>query len=981
MKQRHVHSLFQRLLLTLIILVLLISSIFFISLLNSSALQDLKASSFNLFDQRVMYRSDAIQKNLNERCLDTDDVAMIISATHPLYEHRKTLTSPYLNEDILNRLHSLTKTKKINGIYLILDKEVFHSKEYPAFYLQDASPEESFNDKTDITAKYGDAALLKQNDFILDQNWKPSLTMKEDEDTFDFYFKPKKAAEENPQLNMLNCGYWSTSSHMADSPTPLLSYNIPLFNQDHQVYGVLGIDLSVEYLKNYLPYEELNDHSKKAFLLANRESDDAYHIILSNGPAYSAYLKYDTSIVLTDAPYGKRISAPALSDDTLACAHQLKLYSSFSPFQDTLWYLIGVGSEDEIFYSTKQIHQLLLYACITALIIATLVALYGSMLFTKPIRALATRLRQTPVTTNKIELPKTHIKEINELSASIEDLSYHLHGAETRLSYVLHTIDIPIGAIEIYNERKVFCTEKVGTLLGFRDPSKMEYTFKAFMEEIQLFNKKIISSEKQINTEHRTSDIYLIHVTNSAEQTCWLRFLINRVEGNRVIVVSDVTLEIQEKEHLMYERDHDVLTQLLNRRAFRVHCEAILKQADLKTCAMVLWDLDNLKLVNDTYGHDAGDHLICALADVLQKERGPNCIAARMAGDEFLLFYHHFENEEAILKHIRHIHEVVNETEMHFGNDDITRVKVSAGISWMPKDAMDFDTLIKHADFAMYEVKNTQKGNIRTFSEEHYLHNNLIFDGRQELMNILEEQRVSYAFQPIVDAKTGAVLGFEALMRPNSDILKTPSDVMQVAKTQKQLHRVEYMTWTQSLSHFSQQVAIDKQWKLFINSIPSIPMLDEIKQYLEEHYHEYLSKIVIELLESEEIEHSYMLSKQDFCRRWHAQTALDDFGSGYSSDHRLFNAQADYVKIDMEFITNIARDKGRQMLVKSVVSFAHSHDIKVIAEGVETHEDLVYLIQHDIDYLQGYYIAKPAYAIKDIEESKQQEIRAIYKEI
>ena len=85
---------------------------------------------------------------------------MIISATHPLYEHRKTLTSPYLNEDILNRLHSLTKTKKINGIYLILDKEVFHSKEYPAFYLQDASPEESFNDKTDITAKYGDACLL-----------------------------------------------------------------------------------------------------------------------------------------------------------------------------------------------------------------------------------------------------------------------------------------------------------------------------------------------------------------------------------------------------------------------------------------------------------------------------------------------------------------------------------------------------------------------------------------------------------------------------------------------------------------------------------------------------------------------------------------------------------------------------------------------------------------------------------------------------
>lgn len=974
MKQQHVHSLFQRLLLTLIILVILISAIFFVSIFNSHALQDLKNSSFNLFDQRVVYRSNELQKNLAERKLNSDDLKTLLTSCDKLYKNRTSLQEPYLNKEILLKLHDITKTKNINGIHLILDKNVFHSEEYPAFYLYDTTPEEFFADKTDITARLGNARLLKENDFILDQNWKPTLSMDEKDPLYDFYFQPYHAAIANPQLTMSECGYWSTSNKLSDSTTSILSYNVPLFNEAHQFYGVVGIDLSFDYLKNYLPYEELNDHSKKAFLLANKQGTDKYHILMSNGPAYSAYLKNDMDLTLQKDTYGQKIILPALSEDTLASSHPIYLYAAASPFRNKLWYLIGVGSENEIFYSHMQIRRVLMFACITALIIGGLVALYGGMLFTKPIRALATRLRKTPVTSDKIKLPKTHINEIDELSSAIEDLSYHLHGAESRLSYVLHTIDIPIGAIEIYNQKKVFCTEKVGYLLNFHEQTKMEYTYEDFMAEIQAFNKKIISTKTEESNEHMTSDIHLVQVCLAPDKISWLRFLISHVEENRVVVVSDVTAEIMEKEHLMYERDHDVLTQLLNRRAFRNRCEQLLQNSDLKTCAMVLWDLDNLKLVNDTYGHDAGDRLICTLADILQSESSPNCITARMAGDEFLLFYHHFTNEEEIYAHVQHIHEIVNTTDLNFGKNDSIRIKVSAGISWLPKDAEDYETLVRHADFAMYEVKNIQKGGIRAFNEEHYQHNNLLFDGRQELMNILEEQRVQYAFQPIVNARTAELLGFEALMRPLSDILKTPLDVMRVARTQKQLHRVEYMTWAQALSRFSQQTSKDTTWKLFINSIPSIPMLDELKAILEKRYRDYLSNIVIELLESEEVEQAYMQTKQDFCMRWNAQTALDDFGSGYSSDHRLFNSQANYVKIDMEFIKDIAHDAGRQMLVQNVVNFAHSKQILVIAEGVENYEDLRYLIQHDIDYLQGYCLGKPSFVVHDIDASIRQQI-------
>lgn len=304
-----------------------------------------------------------------------------------------------------------------------------------------------------------------------------------------------------------------------------------------------------------------------------------------------------------------------------------------------------------------------------------------------------------------------------------------------------------------------------------------------------------------------------------------------------------------------------------------------------------------------------------------------------------------------------------------------TAISQGGGIAWMPKDADDFDTLVKYADFAMYEVKNYQKGGIRSFSKDNYLHNNLLFDGRQELLNILDEERVQYAFQPIVNARDGSILGYEALMRPISLILKTPLDIMWVARTQKQLYRVERMTWIQALKQFSERVEKGTKHKIFINSIPSIPLLEDIKQQLEEQFHDFLGNVVIELLESEEIEASYMQTKQEFCKRWNAQTALDDFGSGYSSDHRLLSNQTNYVKIDMEFVRNIALDKERQMLVKNVLEFAHSRGIQVIAEGVESYPDMKYLIQNGIDYLQGYYLGKPEFDLQDISEAVKVQIR------
>lgn len=984
MISHHEHSLFQRLLLTLIMLVILIALIFVGAIFSSNALRDLKQSSYNLFDQRVVYRTNELQKTLAGTMLGKEDVAGILENCNLLYQQRSSEPHPELNEAILNQLFDITHNKMITGAYVIFDKLVFQSDSYPAFYLYDTSPSEYFSDMSDISAKYGDATLLKQNHYILEHDWKPAMQLNVNNKKQDFYFKPIETANQHPQLSMEECAYWSTSK-ITDSSRPVITYSMPLIGNDHTVYGVIGFDLTVDYLKTILPYEDLSGENKKAFVLAHTSDSSNYQTILTNGPAYSGYVKSGSSLSLKKDTYGYQFTASALDESTIGSAHKINLYDSNTPFEKDTWYLIGITDTDELYSTYHEINHVLFYASAAAILIAVLIALYGSMIFTKPIRQLAAHLRQS-TKSSELKLPKTKIKEIDELSSSIEALSHHLSGTEFRLSYVLHTIDMPIGAIEIFRKKSVFCTEKVGHLLGFKDPDKMEYSYDAFKQEIDRYTLQVVSYEHEQYAENQqSSDIYIIHTIHPDKQENWHRFLVSHVDDNLLIVISDVTSEIHEKEHLIYERDHDVLTQLMNRRAFRRECDHVLEHpSSLGICAMVLWDLDNLKLVNDTYGHDAGDRLICKIANLLRNESNERCITSRMAGDEFLLFYHHFDSEAAILNQVQCLHEKINNTEIQFSKQDIIRLKVSAGIAWLPKDALDFDTLVKYADFAMYEVKNYQKGGVRSFCKENYLHNNLLFDGRQELLNILDEQRVQYAFQPIVNAHDGSILGYEALMRPISVILKTPLDIMWVARTQKQLYRVECMTWIQALKQFSEHVEKDTSFKIFINSIPSIPLLEDIKKQLEEQFSDYLSNIVIELLESEEIETSYLQTKQEFCKRWNAQTALDDFGSGYSSDHRLLSNQTNYVKIDMEFIRNIAQDGERQMLVKNVLEFAHSRGIKVIAEGVEARTDMQYLIQIGIDYLQGYYLGKPNFELQDIPDEVKTDIleaNAAYKHL
>ncbi|MEG1732990.1 MAG: hypothetical protein RR252_07555, partial [Longicatena sp.] len=250
MKER---SMFKRLLFTLIVSTLLTGFIFLISIYGSDSLRQLKNNTSNLFSERVNYRSEDIQKKMTTDLYQTRNYQNLLTACEKIYND-KTQSTPASQERVLSELTSISEMNFITGAYVILDKDVFHADTYPILYLRDSIPDANMADKSDITAKYGNASILKRLGYSLDYAWKPTITMDPKNATYDFYFKPFQAAIENPNLSTENLAYWGGPTRLNDDTQTSITYSFPLLSKTHEVYGVVGIDISVDQIKNSLVY-------------------------------------------------------------------------------------------------------------------------------------------------------------------------------------------------------------------------------------------------------------------------------------------------------------------------------------------------------------------------------------------------------------------------------------------------------------------------------------------------------------------------------------------------------------------------------------------------------------------------------------------------------------------------------------------------------------------------------------------------------
>ena len=374
-----------------------------------------------------------------------------------------------------------------------------------------------------------------------------------------------------------------------------------------------------------------------------------------------------------------------------------------------------------------------------------------------------------------------------------------------------------------------------------------------------------------------------------------------------------------------------------------------------------MFDLDNLKQINDTFGHDWGDEYIRLTGECFAKNAPARTVCARISGDEFNALFYGYNDQDTLRADICALKAALEQSVVQLPSGRELRVSVSGGIAWYPESSTNLITLRKYADFAMYQVKHSRKGELLEFDPEVYRTSLQERRCHEEFRRLINEELVSYHFQPIIDAKDGSVFAYEALMRVDLPTLHSPADVLRLAREENCLHEVERITFFCASSAYQ---ALENAGKvvpsalLFVNSIASQYLTpDELSEY-SARYASILPRIVIEITEEEVLDPKALRIKQTI-RGSSGAFALDDYGSGYSNERSLLELSPNYIKIDLSIIRSIDTDANKRQIVSNTVSYAHQRGMKVVAEGLETADEVRTVLSLGVDLLQGFFLAMP----------------------
>jgi diguanylate cyclase (GGDEF)-like protein/PAS domain S-box-containing protein len=436
-----------------------------------------------------------------------------------------------------------------------------------------------------------------------------------------------------------------------------------------------------------------------------------------------------------------------------------------------------------------------------------------------------------------------------------------------------------------------------------------------------------------------------------------------------IALFSDMSKHKQYEQDIWHQANYDALTQLPNRNLMlsRLEHELALMQRANSKLAVLFIDLDRFKYINDTFGHSYGDELIINVAKKLSGSIRKSDTIARLGGDEFLILIPNivqlFDLEKLVNKIL-----FETSTPVSLSNGHQAVVTASIGISIYPDDADNIESLLKNADTAMYRAKDIGKDTFCFYTAEMNTATSQRLHLDMELRRAIRNREFFLHYQPIYDTKNQSISGVEALLRwlhPEHGIvypdafISVAEDTGLIVDIGKQVLREA----ARDLRHIHQlghpiRMAVNISGRQFTSS--SAPIDKEIESVLLEF--DILPKFFhIELTESVLMENSLQTNNTfQAIKDLGVEIYMDDFGTGYSSLSYLKQFPIDVLKIDRSFIWKMLENEADANLVKAIIMIGHNFQLELVAEGVETKEHLDYLINLGCDYIQGYYIARPA---------------------
>ncbi len=438
---------------------------------------------------------------------------------------------------------------------------------------------------------------------------------------------------------------------------------------------------------------------------------------------------------------------------------------------------------------------------------------------------------------------------------------------------------------------------------------------------------------------------------------------------NYIAVQTDLREIESVQEKIDYLAYHDQLTGLYNRAHFEEYLEHALTIAKRKqeNLALLFIDLDRFKVINDTLGHDIGDEVLIEIAKRLKHTLRESDFISRWGGDEFVVILENTLTPSVSAKIAGHIIAAIKEP-IQIGSHSLTTT-ASVGIALYPENGDDANSLVKHADSAMYLAKDTGKNQFQYYTKElsNEIQSRLSIE--LALREALKKEEFYLVFQPQYSLKTKEIVSLEALIRWNNanKELTYPDRFIPIAEENGLIVDIGYFVFEESCKALKKLRESGLDIHYIAVNVASMQFKEHellhIFLSILEKYHLKASDIEIEITERFVMEPT--LDNMSLLRNFREKgfrISIDDFGTGYSSMAYLKNLPADTIKIDKTFVDDIEKGSADNAIIKAIIALSKTLGYSIVAEGIETKEEEDFLTEYECDYGQGYLFSRPLLA-------------------